>query len=326
MLCLTACVSIPEPYTDTAEGNFEALWHTIDTRYCFLDYKKVNWDSVYVAYRPRLENVHTEYELFDLLDNMLDELKDGHVNLYSDFNRSRYWHWFLDHPKNFDGSLIYEKHYLGDDYRISGGFKYQKIDSGRVGYAYYGSFSEVFKEENLQQMFDYFSHCNGLILDVRSNGGGNLSEALRLASCFISQRNLVAYIAHKTGDGHTDFSTPTPIYVAPNDSACWRKPLIILTNRMSYSATNCFVTFMKKSPQTLVVGDQTGGGGGMPMASELPNGWTLRFSACPMFDASMNQVEWGINPDVKVDMSDADQYSGYDTIIERAIALLRSGW
>jgi len=79
---------------------------------------------------------------------------------------------------------------------------------------------------------------------------------------------------------------------------------------------------MKQLPNVVVVGDQTGGGGGLPMNSELPNGWMVRYSACPMYDANMQNIEFGISPDIKVDMSHTDMDKGIDTIIETAIKYL----
>jgi len=60
----------------------------------------------------------------------------------------------------------------------------------------------------------------------------------------------------------------------------------------------------------------------LPFSSELPNGWSVRFSACPSFDVDMQHTEFGIDPDVKVDMSDEDCARGVDTIIETARKLL----
>ena len=92
--------------------------------------------------------------------------------------------------------------------------------------------------------------------------------------------------------------------------------------RSSYSATNDFVKIMRTLPLVTIVGDRTGGGSGLPFSSELPNGWSVRFSACPSFDVDMQHTEFGIDPDVKVDMSDEDCARGVDTIIEAARALL----
>ena len=63
---------------------------------------------------------------------------------------------------------------------------------------------------------------------------------------------------------------------------------------------------MKQLPLVTIIGDKTGGGSGLPFSSEIPNGWSIRFSASPMFDPQMNQLEFGIDPDLKVDMSSED--------------------
>ena len=102
----------------------------------------------------------------------------------------------------------------------------------------------------------------------------------------------------------------------------WQKPVCVLTNRSAYSATNDFVNTMNQLDNVTIVGDKTGGGSGLPFSSELPNGWSIRFSASPMFDPQMNQLEFGIEPDVKVDMSSEDMDQGKDTIIERARQIL----
>ena len=72
-----------------------------------------------------------------------------------------------------------------------------------------------------------------------------------------------------------------------------------------------------------LVGDTTGGGGGLPMSSEIPNGWVVRFSSAPMFDADMNHVEFGIAPDIRLDMKDEDVQAGKDTYIESARAFIK---
>ena len=100
----------------------------------------------------------------------------------------------------------------------------------------------------------------------------------------------------------------------------------MLTNRRSYSATNDFVNQMSCLPNVTIMGDKTGGGSGMPFTSELPNGWTVRFSASPHFNADMEQIEWGIEPDIKINMDEADETKHIDTIIEKARAFLKGEW
>ena len=128
---------------------------------------------------------------------------------------------------------------------------------------------------------------------------------------------------HKTGRAHNAFSAPEPIYIEPFEGLRWTKPVVILTNRRTYSAANAFVAYLKGRAGVTVVGDVTGGGSGMPLATELPNGWTLRFSACPMYDAQMRLTEAGISPDIRQDLAPDALQTGRDDIIERARTLLR---
>lgn len=319
-LLLTSCIR-EEEYDNSATGNFEALWTLIDEHYCYLDYKQIDWDAVREQYRRQITDDMGSDALFEVLGNMLAELKDGHVNLYSAWNTARYWDWYLDYPRNFSEALIED--YLGRDYRIGGGARYT-ILKDNIGYVYYPDFSAGIGDGNLDEMLLYLGVCNGLIIDVRGNGGGNLTTSSKLAARFTNERVHVGYLQHKTGPGHSDFSDPEPLYIDPSDGVRWQKPVVVLTNRHSYSATNDFVNSMRCFPQVTLVGDRTGGGGGMPFSSELPNGWGVRFSASPTLDADGQHIEDGIDPDIHVDMTEEDEARGVDTIIETARKALKN--
>lgn len=319
LLCLSSCIR-EEEFDNTPQGNFEALWTIIDEQYCFLDYKQIDWNAIHDKYQPLITPDMSQDGLFEVLGNMLAELKDGHVNLYSASNTARYWDWYLDYPRNFDESLV--EQYLGREYRIGGGAEYTILDDN-IGYIYYGSFSSGVGEGNLDEMLSYLSICNGLIIDVRNNGGGNLTYAERIASRFTNEKVLTGYIQHKTGKGHSDFSDPSPIYLEPSNSIRWQKKAIVLVNRHAYSATNDFINSMRYLPNVTILGDKSGGGSGLPFSSELPNSWGVRFSASPHLDAGKQHIEFGIDPDIKIDMTEEDQANGLDTMIEEARRLLK---
>ena len=71
-----------------------------------------------------------------------------------------------------------------------------------------------------------------------------------------------------------------------------------------------------------VMGDQTGGGSGLPFTSELPIGWSIRFSACPHFDARMQHIEFGIEPDIYTSLDESLAAQGKDSMIEAARDLI----
>ena len=319
---LSSCTKV-EIYENTPTGNFEALWNIIDEHYCFFDYKAeeygLDWDAVYRKYKRKIADGMSTAGLFEVLGDMLDELRDGHVNLYAAHDVARYWDFREGYATNFSEEI--QARYLGTDYKIASGLRYT-ILLDNIGYIYIPSFSNGIGEGNLDECLYALALCRGLIIDVRNNGGGNLSYAETLAARFTNERVLTGYISHKTGSGRSDFSSPQPVYLESSNGIRWQKPVCVLTNRSSYSATNDFVKIMRILPLVTIVGDRTGGGSGLPFSSELPNGWSIRFSACPSFDVNMQHTEFGIDPDVRVDMSGEDRARGVDTIIETARAII----
>lgn len=323
LLSATSCIR-EDVSGNTPEANFESLWKIIDEQYCFLEYKKqeygLDWDQVHDAYAKRITPSMGWEALFEVLSEMVAELRDGHVNLTSSLASSQYRQWFDSYPRNFSDSI--QSIYLKKDYNQSSGLTYQILENN-IGYIYCSSFSNGIGDGNLDQTLNRLAICDGLIIDVRNNGGGNLTTAQKLAARFTNQKTLVGYMTHKTGKGHSDFSNPYPVYIEPSNGIRWQKHAVVLTNRRSFSATNDFVNSMKQFPLITIVGDKTGGGSGLPFTSEIPCGWSIRFSASPMLDPQMNQIEFGINPDVKVDMTSEDMQKGKDTMIEYACKLLK---
>jgi len=309
-----------DKFENSRKGNFEALWKIMDEHYCFFSYKDVDWDEVYQRYSVRISEEMNNDALFAVLGEMLAEVKDGHVNLTASHNVARYWKWFEDYPDNFDVKI--QKNYIGTDYGIASGLKYKILDDN-IGYIYYGSFSSGLGDGNLNQVLDRMAICDGVILDIRDNGGGFLSNSEKLTSHFMNEKTLVGYMLHKTGKGHDDFSKPYAKYVEPSNGVKYQKKVVVLTNRSCYSSANDFVNAMRYAPNAIIIGDKTGGGGGMPFTLELPNGWSVRFSASPSLDAEKEQIEFGIEPDEKVDMTDEDMAKGIDTIIERARVIIK---
>ena len=321
---LTACVNEDE-MPDTPQGNFEALWKIIDEHYCFLDYKKeaigLDWDTVYQKYKPRVDQDMSSSQLFEVLTQMLAELRDGHVNLSATHDYGRYWSWYEDYPTNMSDSLL--RIYMGTDYKIASGLDYRILDDN-IGYVRYESFQNAIGEGNLDEVLMYLMMCDGMIIDIRGNGGGNLTNAELLASRFCKERTLVGYTQHKTGKGHSDFSKLEPHYLEPSSNIRWHKPVVVLTNRHVFSAANEFVVYMKALPGVAIVGDHTGGGAGMPFSSSLPNGWSVRFSAIPTYDFNMESAEFGVAPDYYVGLKSEDFHNGRDTIIEFARRLIHA--
>ena len=322
---LAGCIP-NEPAVTGHEENFEALWKIIDERYCFFEEKGVDWDAVHTAYADSLrKKKRSDMEFFALMGEILNLLKDGHVNLISPFDITSYDGWRGDPTV---GLNIYARAKELPGVKLSsGGMAYQKYvftadKELSFGYISYGSFASSLG--NLTAIFQFMSDADGLIIDLRGNGGGALDNSTGLLSRFFDEKTLVGYLSHKTGPGHSDFSDPMPLYVEPYEDEDYRwteKPVLVLQDRSCFSAANDFLTKIDLAKNVTRIGLKSGGGGGIPASQELPNGWSIRYSSVKNYDADMKSVEDGIEPDIKASgISYLESPGAPDLILKRAIA------
>lgn len=299
---------------------FEDLWKFTGENYSFFSHKNIHWNEVYSRYRPRINNELGEVEFFDICSEMLYELRDGHVNLLSSFDRSRNWEWYLDRPENFYYAII-ERYYFKNNERYVGPFQF--LDMGDIIYVYYGSFSNYISQGTMDFIIDQLTGKKGLIIDVRNNGGGSLDNAKIIAERFtdIQKQAGVNYI--KNSPKPNDFIKER-IYIKPYDGKRFSGKVVVLTNRKSYSATTYFTQYMSVLDNVTLVGDTTGGGGGLPAFHDLPNGWLLRVSSTMFLSPYGLNIEAGVPPDIQLDIDEQVAFSEkIDPIIEKAIEIIR---
>ncbi len=330
MLCMVlfSCekVFMEEDASADPESIFEEVWTFTDRHYSFFEEKGIDWDSLYAQFRPMVHPDMNPVELFDLCADMLYELRDGHVNLLSSFDRSRYWEWFLNSPENFNYSVI-EREYLRGRQRYFGPLTVATLGSqNNILYVYYGSFGNFIGDgslDNVVGILNSMDDAAGLIFDVRNNGGGSPGNGQKIVSRLTDERVFVGTNFIKTGPGHDDFRSEE-VFIEPHDGMRYSGNVIVLTNRKSYSATTYFAQYMKALDNVTLVGDTTGGGGGIPAFWDLPNGWLLRVSSSRFYSPEGNSIEPGVPPDVhaEINISGNSLNLRRDDIIEKAMELL----
>lgn len=340
VIALLLTMSCERPFMEgnpdyDAQENFEYLWKQVDEKYSYFDQKNINWDSVYNVYAPIISQSTSEYTLFSTLFEMLGLLKDGHVNLVSSFNVSRY---NISHnaPENFNWRLIKDyylepgtlNHFNVQEHSYAtGSLRHQifTINNTSVGYIYYSSFSNPISNYDIELTLSRMSNTKGLIIDVRNNGGGAPSNIFQIINRLTSEKRYIYGSRIKTGKAHNDFGELMEVYSEPEGNYKYTKPIVILTNRNCFSATSFFAAACKAFPNITLVGDTTGGGAGAPHGGQMPNGWYYRFSVTrsgyPMGD-TLYDFENGVPPDIHIDMDINDELNGIDTMIDKAIELL----
>jgi C-terminal processing protease CtpA/Prc len=327
------------------------MWKTVDAHYSYFDYKHINWDSVQTYYKPMVTDSIKDDSLYHVLSNMLAVLQDGHVNLTTDFDRSRYWKMLDEPPSNFNENFLMKHYWKANHYR-TGALLNQLIDS--VGYIYYESFGNEIANDQLDYVLNRFQNTKGLILDIRNNGGGSIKNVFSLLSRLIDTTTVFGTSYYKNGPQHQDFDKGVAITVEPINKAYYekqkkeakkgktlkisldkskkesakphpmylKKPIVLLINSHCYSASTFFAGFMSTLPNVTLVGDKTGGGGGLPISSELPNGWRYRFSGTYTTLPDGFNIERGVPADIPINTGAADELQGKDRIIEQALELI----
>ncbi|MBN2263827.1 MAG: S41 family peptidase [Prolixibacteraceae bacterium] len=322
ILLTTSCELVmfdrANPSTDPYE-NFNYLWNEIDKKYSYFEYKDLDWDAVKSKYEVQLRDSMSDEELFDVLANMMIELRDDHSNLIAPFNISRY-NLPMKKPANFNMRTIKE-FYLPNG-RSTGAFFHDFLPGGDLAYIRYSSFSNPISNQQLDHIINRYSNTKGLIIDLRENGGGSINNVPMILERFVHEKTQVGYFINRNGEGHSDFSEPYNFYLNSYDSIRYMQPVAVLTDRGSYSATTMFSLATKALDNIILVGDTTGGGGGLPNGGELPNGWNYRFSITQLLDMNkQNFAEAGVPPDVTAsyDWNDLTK----DEILEKAMEELR---
>src|SRR6202008_5177823 len=87
LITLLSCeeIFIERDLEDNPVESFDFLWSELDEKYSFFEFKNIHWDSVYQVYRPKVNHNMSREELFNVMAQMLNTLRDGHVNLRSEF-------------------------------------------------------------------------------------------------------------------------------------------------------------------------------------------------------------------------------------------------
>jgi hypothetical protein len=330
----SAYVSAPLDMSFTAqtastapEANFEALWQGYDANYSFFELKKINWDSLHSVYRPQVTSGTLDVQLFQIMSSMLANLKDGHVNLLTPIGNYSYSGWWTPYPANFLGvnSVV---RYLAVDYGypVSNLIRYGKT-ADSLGYLYIGSLSQGDVNQwtnSINIIIDALKDMRGVILDLRSNGGGSDTYGKIVASRFADENHVFSYVKWRNGAKHSDFTDYQALTIAPDGPRRFTKPVAVLTNRRCFSSTEETILMMKSFPQVKTIGDTSGGGSGNPLITQLPNGWTYWVPRWIEYTADKKVYEGtGLPPDIPIWISRADSIAGRDVILEKAIQFLR---
>ncbi|MBN2103565.1 hypothetical protein JW835_05935 [bacterium] len=157
-----------------------------------------------------------------------------------------------------------------------------------------------------------------MIIDIRHNRGGD-----NMSSYFIVQRLITSPI---TDVGYSRVKGKLEHTFYPAGNFQYSKPVVLLINGVCYSASDHMANLLKKVPHVTVIGDTTGGGGGIPGRYKLPQlGQEFRVPVLCLIRYDGGHVEWnGIPPDILVPQTKNDINNNRDKQLECGISFINN--
>ena len=306
--------------------DFEAIWHRVNDVYPFLDFKKINWDSIYSVYQPRVASAKGD-NYYLLLNDMLAILKDGHL-YYTLKGGSRIYPFY---PKRYfrdrdTYNPFVVRKYFDKELRLtqSGSAEYEIMD-GNIGYVFLSDFHEDYLANEFPGVMEYLRGTKGLIIDIRQRRGGSYENVLTVVRYFLSQP-LDPPKLYMLG------SLIDQSLIEPLPDFSYTNPVVVLINGSTFSAGELTTEILKQLPNVTAVGDTTGGGGVVSSGSQsgaegefvLPSGMIVYIGTGFFERYDGLPFEWsGIAPDIQVNQTQKDISDGIDRPLEYALDLLR---
>ena len=330
ILILSSCEKIlfKDDPANTAVNNFDIFWNDFDKYYSQFEIRHIDWDSIYLRYRPEISEKSSQQQLHNVLSNIVTEINDMHVTLYSPLGNVS---WRKPYSASYPSSNLIANNLKINPIYPNSAIGYGKFENFNIGYIKILTFSTQGNVSNgtdprfneIDNILDQFKELEGIIIDVRMNGGGNSSNGDLIASRFADEKRLYSRHRSKNGLGNNDFSEWKNWYIQPNGGFQYTKPVVVLTSRKTSSSAEDFVMAMQVFPHVTIIGDTTGGGTGSPIRRELPNGWNYRLSTSYAMNSDNIIVDGqGIPPDIIVLTSITDSINGIDRICEKGIEII----
>ncbi len=319
---LSACKKTffePEPQ-DNPEALFEELWGTFQSDYAVFEERNVDWEEQYTLFRPQVDASTTEDELYQVLTQMLATLNDGHVDLIAPnrkvFTSNIYYN--RDSEDSLFNLDLIKSDYLTGEVLES---EYEGSTYGMIGNTGYWHLKWI--SDNLLdagKILDYMTAAEGLIIDLRNNGGGDMTYSFSELGRLTGEKRFTHRSKTKNGPGREDYTDWFSWYIQP-ETPYFNKPIVLITDRYTISAGERTTMILKTLPNVTHIGDTTNGAHSTKIGKELPNGWY--YSVAPQkieFADGQSYEGIGMIPDEYSKNTISEVQSGQDKTLELALS------
>lgn len=154
---------------------------------------------------------------------------------------------------------------------------------------------------------------SGFIIDLRSNPGGLLTNAILISDMLLKGGVIVSTVDR---DGYKETATASSQYLT-------QKPVVVLVNKGSASASEILSGALKDNRRATLVGTQTFGKGIVQEINKLPEGSGVNITIQRYLTPSGNDIhKKGITPDVIIDLTDENIKNKDDVQLKKGIEVL----
>lgn len=373
-LMTTSCSSDDNTTTNNNTTNltdqqkvFQEFWDIYDRHYPLMHRKSIDWQNIYDTYYPQISATTTDTQLFGYFNTIMTTIiKDGHADvIYNNSQEAIYEPEFNEQVQNMVENNTSSKVNIVASSSNNPYISYGTLVSdSNIGYINSKNFEPVNENDSefnnfkaiVDEALTALQGKNGIIVDVRTNGGGQGPFAFYLAGRFFANTTPIELVRQriKTSTGSTvaslgDWATTEFIgypdsrveggYVAgvfPEDNTIsasgafqYTNKVAVLTSRGTASAAEYFTAAMKTQSHITTIGNTTFGIFAGSDIFTLSNGggkWRTRVSTHDVemkYNGSFQSFEGiGIAPDNLSVPSSADVNLGKDTHIEAAITYI----
>ena len=190
-----------------------------------------------------------------------------------------------------------------------------------IGYVRLKSFNENSDNQFLKSIkkFEKNKKIKGYVIDLRNNPGGLLTQAINITDFFLNNGEIVSTKGRKVSE--------TRKFFAKNGDEVNGKPLVVLINNGSASASEIFAGALKDHKRAIILGENSYGKGSVQSIIPLRNGGGMRLTISKYYLPSGKSIsEVGVSPDILVEETDEDFKinSDKDNQLNYAIKLFNS--
>lgn len=193
-------------------------------------------------------------------------------------------------------------------------FEAQRLEAG-IGYIRFTQFIAPLGKK-IEAAIESMHDAPGMIIDLRGNGGGDDSVAIKMANHFFDKRTQLMITRTRKGD--LNYYRARPV------AKPYLKPVVIIVDEGSGSASEQFTAGMQEAGRAYVVGKKTAGSDMDADVAKLPTGAYLVYAAGEPRTPKGVVVEGrGVLSDLEVDLTRAELLKGNDTQLSAAIQYIK---